>query len=444
MRAKYIFNLSSARDESTPEFDHGDAGQSLTSKSYTFSSLAFLAENSVPVYDSTKFRRQRVVQLAANLVRRPSVTPLDAGCQDLIRENLEPLGFDCQSLQYGEVTNLWARIGNTAPLIVFAGHTDVVPAGPAERWQIPPFEGRVVDGVLHGRGAADMKGSLAAMISAAEAYVRRHDQFGGSIGFLITSDEEGPAVDGTARVIQHLSECGTKIDYCVVGEPSSSRIAGDVIKVGRRGSLTGAIRINGRQGHIAYPHLAVNPIPLAARLIAALDEIEWDPGNTDFPPTSFQVSNVHAGTGVGNVIPGHVDILCNFRFSPESTPQTLKARVASCCETLALDAHIDWTLFGMPFQTHPGILVEAVRNSIRTVAGVETECSTTGGTSDGRFIAPSGAQVVELGPVNETIHRVDEQVAIDDLVRLSFIHEHILERILGASLVSGGGVVQKC
>ncbi len=375
-------------------------------------------------------RREAIAEKVTQLIRRASVTPDDAGCQPLIAEWLAGAGFHAESLPFGAVCNLWARRGMAQPLVVFAGHTDVVPSGPAERWKMPPYEGAIVDGVVHGRGAADMKGSLAAMVVAANSFAARYPAHRGSVAFLLTSDEEGPAVDGTARVIDHLSNQGIRIDYCIVGEPTSQARAGDMVKVGRRGSLTGAIRVEGRQGHVAYPHLAHNPVPGAARLLAALDDITWDAGNEDFPPTSFQVSNIHAGEGAGNVIPGHVDILCNFRFSTESSPQSLKSRVEACCREAGVDARIQWTLFGMPFRTLPGELVEAVTGAIRKVTGIDTERSTTGGTSDGRFIAPTGAQVVELGPVNETIHRVDEHVRLDDLVVLSSIYENILERLL--------------
>ena len=375
-------------------------------------------------------RRSRVIERVVDLVRRASVTPDDAGCQPLIAKWLESAAFRAEHLPFGAVSNLWARRGTDGPLVVFAGHTDVVPSGPAEQWTSPPYEGAIVDGVLHGRGAADMKGSLAAMVVAAESFVARHPDHRGSIAFLLTSDEEGPAVDGTVRVVDHLANRGTRIDYCVVGEPTSQSRVGDMVKVGRRGSLTGAIRILGRQGHVAYPHLAHNPVPDAARLLTALYGVAWDAGNEDFPPTSFQVSNVHAGEGAGNVIPGHVDILCNFRFSTESSPESLKSRVEACCRETNVDARIEWTLFGMPFRTRPGELVQAVTGAIRDVTGIDAERSTTGGTSDGRFIAPTGAQVVELGPVNETIHRVDEHVRLDDLVALSAIYEKILERLL--------------
>ena len=312
-----------------------------------------------------------------------------------------------------------------------AGHTDVVPPGNEQHGSLPPFAGEVHNGALYGRGAVDMKGAIAAFIEAALAYRDANDgRIPGSISLLITGDEEGPAVNGTRKMLRWAAENGQNFSHCIVGEPTSLHRAGDTIKVGRRGSLTGAIRLLGKQGHIAYPHLALNPVPAAARLITMLDELVWDEGNEDFPPTSFQISNVHAGTGAGNVIPGQVEILCNFRFSPESQPEDLKRAVEARCHALGLKYGIEWTLFGMPFDTPPGPLRDATVHAIAEITGLETVCSTSGGTSDGRFIAPTGAQVIELGPVNETIHRVDECVSVDDLVILSKIHERILEIIL--------------
>lgn len=385
-----------------------------------------------PLPDSTSPAdpRLRIADLVSALIRCPSVTPDDAGCQDILAARLNALGFDNEPLSFGDVANLWSRRGRQAPLVVFAGHTDVVPVGDAGQWQVPPFQGAIIDGIVHGRGAADMKGSLAAMIIATESFLARHPDHRGSLAFLLTSDEEGPAVDGTVKVVEHLGRQGVRIDHCVVGEPTSVRSAGDMIKVGRRGSLTGALRIRGRQGHVAYPHLARNPVPEAAQLVCALDAIRWDEGNEDFPPTTFQVSNIHAGTGAGNVIPGVVEILCNFRFSTESSPESLQRRVRETCDALGLDHEITWTLFGLPFRTTSGPLVDAVTGAIAEVTGRDTERSTTGGTSDGRFIAPTGAEVVELGPVNETIHRIDEQVSLDDLVTLSRIYEGILGKLL--------------
>ncbi len=382
--------------------------------------------------DNHDQRTGTTLDLARQLIQKQSVTPNDAGCQTLLGGRLEAIGFDVQTLQFDEVTNLWARRGSEAPLLIFAGHTDVVPAGPVEQWGHPPFSAEVAGGMLHGRGAADMKGSLAAMITAAEAFLENHPRHRGSIGFLITSDEEGAAVDGTASVVRHITSLGIQINYCVVGEPTSSLHIGDMIKVGRRGSLTAAIRINGRQGHVAYPHHhAFNPVPPAARLVDALEKMQWDQGNEVFPPTTFQVSNFNSGTGAGNVIPGHADILCNFRFSPVSSPESLKQHLVDCCEALHLDYSIEWTLFGMPFQTPEGVLLNAVKDAIENTTGLKTECSTSGGTSDGRFIAPTGAHVVELGPVNETIHRVNEQVSVADLATLSYIYEEVMCNMLG-------------
>ena len=374
--------------------------------------------------------RNPVVELAVELVRRRSLTPCDAGCQELIAARLERVGFECETLRYGEVSNLWARRGRDAPLLVFAGHTDVVPTGPEQAWRHPPFAARVVDGMLHGRGAADMKGSLAAMVGAVEGFVDARPRHRGSIAFLVTSDEEGPSVDGTARVIAHLDAAGVSIDHCVVGEPTARDATGDTIKVGRRGSLSAAVRVIGEQGHVAYPHLASNPVSAAARLVAALDATAWDHGDALFPPTTFQVSNVNAGTGALNVIPGHLELSCNFRFGPASDAGSLKARFERLCEEHCDRYEIEWTLSALPFQTAAGRLLDAARDSIREVTGLDAECSTTGGTSDGRFIAASGAEVVEIGPCNRTIHKVDERVSIADLTALERIYRRLLERML--------------
>ncbi|GJL82723.1 MAG: succinyl-diaminopimelate desuccinylase [marine bacterium B5-7] len=378
----------------------------------------------------TRQRIEDTISLAVELVQQPSVTPADANCQEIISSRLSSLGFSITPLRFQEVTNLWAQRGTGTPLFCFAGHTDVVPTGPEELWEYPPFAAVIADGLLHGRGAADMKGSLAAMVTACESFIARQPDHRGSIAFLLTSDEEGPAVNGTARVIDHLLANDIKIDHCIVGEPTSTATIGDVIKVGRRGSLTAAIRVKGTQGHIAYPELANNPIPGAARLIDVLDGIPWDQGNDNFPPTSFQVSNVHGGTGAGNVIPAYVDILCNFRFSPESDPDSLKEKIHRCCTDLCLDVEIDWTLFGMPFETTPGELLDATESAILQITSKPTERSTTGGTSDGRFIALTGAQILELGPLNATIHRVNESVSVNDLAYLSLIYEKILDRLV--------------
>ncbi len=368
--------------------------------------------------------------LASALIACPSVTPADAGCQDLMIERLEALGFAIEILPFGAVHNFWARRGDTAPLFVFAGHTDVVPTGPRERWDSDPFTPEVRDGFLYGRGAADMKGSLAAMVTACERFLKAHPDHKGSIGFLITSDEEGPSVDGTRKVVEYLNQHGVQIDWCLVGEPTCDLETGDVIKNGRRGSLGGRLVINGVQGHIAYPHLADNPIHRLAPALAALCAEHWDDGNEFFPPTTFQFSNLNAGTGADNVIPGQVHALFNFRYSTESTAEALKHRFEAILERHEVDCDIEWTLSGEPFLTRPGELVDAARAAVRTVTGRETRLSTDGGTSDGRFIAPTGAQVVELGPINATIHKVNERVAIEELEILSSIYENILIELM--------------
>lgn len=375
-------------------------------------------------------RLSPTVELAMELIRRPSVTPEDAGCQELMISRLEPLGFKIERLPFEEVTNLWARRGDSGPLFCFAGHTDVVPPGPLERWRFPPFEPTLEEGYLYGRGAADMKGSLAAFITAVERFVEHHPQHQGSIALLITSDEEGPFINGTTRVIDHLQARNEKIDWCIVGEPSSTDKVGDVIKNGRRGSLSGTLKVRGVQGHVAYPHLVRNPIHEAAPALAELAATVWDEGNAFFPPTSFQISNIHAGTGATNVVPGEVEVAFNFRFSTEVTADALKARVRDILDRHGLDWDIDWVLSGNPFLTAEGELVDATRAAIRGVLGYDTELSTSGGTSDGRFIAPTGAQVVELGPVNATIHKIDERVRARDLDDLSTLYENILARLL--------------
>ncbi len=370
------------------------------------------------------------LHLAIDLISRRSVTPEDAGCQALMMERLEKIGFRCEPLPFGEVKNFWARRGDEGPLLAFAGHTDVVPTGPEEQWQSPPFAPEIRDGHLYGRGAADMKGSLAAFLTACERFVERHPGHRGSIALLITSDEEGPATDGTVKVVEHLEARGEKIDWCLVGEPSSTERVGDVVKNGRRGSLGGRLLVRGTQGHVAYPHLADNPIHRLAPALAELCAKRWDEGNDHFPPTTFQVSNIHGGTGATNVIPGEVEALFNFRFSTEQTPERLRQEVEAILDRHGLDYRIDWNLSGMPFLTPGGALVEAVRDAIRTTTGYDTTLSTAGGTSDGRFIAPTGAQVVELGPVNATIHKIDECVKVADLDALSDIYERILENLL--------------
>jgi len=370
------------------------------------------------------------LELCCDLIRRASVTPEDGGCQALMMARLEKLGFDCTPLPFGEVSNFWAERGTSGPILVFAGHTDVVPPGPVDAWDSPPFEPALRDGVLYGRGAADMKGSLAAMVVACEAFVAAHPDHPGRIGFLITSDEEGPAVDGTVRVLEYLRDRGQAIDWCLVGEPSSSQQLGDVIKNGRRGSLNAVLTVRGVQGHIAYPQLADNPIHRALPALGALTAEVWDEGNSFFPPTSLQISNIASGTGATNVIPGELEVVFNFRFSTEVSDVELRERTETLLRLHELDYSIEWSLSGQPFLTPGGDLVDATVESIRRETGLETELSTAGGTSDGRFIAPTGAQVVELGPVNRTIHKLNEAVVAADLPRLAAIYRGILERLL--------------
>jgi succinyl-diaminopimelate desuccinylase len=370
------------------------------------------------------------LQLAIDLISRPSVTPDDQGCQQLMIERLEKLGFAVEKLRFEEVDNFWARRNNAGPLLVFAGHTDVVPTGPVEKWQVHPFKPEIRDGILYGRGAADMKGSLAAMITACESFIAEHPQHAGSIGFLITSDEEGPSINGTVKVVRHLEARNEKIDMCLVGEPSSTSKLGDVVKNGRRGSLSGNLTVLGKQGHVAYPHLAENPIHLAAPALAELAAEVWDQGNEFFPPTTFQVSNIHAGTGANNVIPGECDIMFNLRFSTEVTDEQLKQRVEAILDKHGLRYQLEWVLSGQPFLTPRGELVEATCKAIHDICGYDTELSTAGGTSDGRFIAPTGAQVLELGPLNATIHQLNEHVKADDLITLSKIYHRMMEHLL--------------
>ncbi len=368
--------------------------------------------------------------LACDLIARDSTTPADAGCQQLMTERLAACGFRIEPMHFGEVENFWARRGDQGPVLCFAGHTDVVPTGPLDRWQNPPFEPAVRDGMLHGRGAADMKGSLAAMIVAVERFVAEHPDHRGSIAFLITSDEEGPATDGTVRVVETLRERDEKIDWCIVGEPSSTELVGDIVKNGRRGSLNARLLIRGKQGHVAYPHLARNPIHLAAPALADLAAETWDEGNAFFPPTSFQISNIHSGTGATNVVPGELEALINFRFSTESTVESLQQRTLALLDRHRLDYEVEWTLSGLPFLTEPGALLDGVAAAIHEVTGRQTQPSTSGGTSDGRFIATLGTQVVELGPVNATIHQVNEHVSAADLDTLTDIYQATLARLL--------------
>lgn len=370
------------------------------------------------------------IELAKELISRRSVTPEDGGCQELMIERLEALGFHIERLQFEEVTNLWARRGTTGPVFCFAGHTDVVPTGPEENWDHPPFDPIIQDGFLCGRGAADMKGSLAAFMTALERFIEHYPDHDGSIALLITSDEEGPFVNGTTRVIDHLEARNEKITWCIVGEPSSTEKVGDVIKNGRRGSISGDLIIRGVQGHVAYPHLVENPIHLAAPALNDLASELWDEGNEFFPPTSLQISNIHAGTGATNVVPGHIDVQFNLRFSTEVTADQIKARTYEILNRYGLNFDINWTLSGNPFITDRSDLVEACVDSIKAITDLDTELSTSGGTSDGRFIAPTGAQVIELGPINATIHKVNERVKADDLNTLSSLYENIMARLL--------------
>lgn len=370
------------------------------------------------------------LQFALDLIREPSVTPFDADCQTLMIRRLEAIGFRIERLRFGEVDNFWARRGTQAPVLCFAGHTDVVPTGPIEQWSVPPFEPSITDGILTGRGAADMKGSLAAMVVACEQFVAAHPEHKGSIAFLITSDEEGVAVDGTVRVVETLEARNEKITWCLVGEPSSSTLVGDVIKNGRRGSLGGILTVHGRQGHVAYPHLADNPIHRALPALTELAAETWDHGNEFFPATSFQISNINAGTGANNVIPGDLQVVFNFRFSTELTEAMLRERTETVLNRHGLTYTLNWKLSGQPFLTPRGDLVDAAVKAIRSVTGRDTELSTSGGTSDGRFIAPTGAQVVELGPVNKTIHQINECVAAADLDTLTDIYREMLRNLL--------------
>lgn len=374
--------------------------------------------------------RDNTVQLCCELIRRESLTPEDAGCQSLMMERLEKVGFTCTSLPFGEVENFWAERGSDGPILVFAGHTDVVPTGPSEQWSSPPFEPTLVDGTLYGRGTADMKGSLAAMVVACEEFVAEFPNHNGRIGFLITSDEEGPAVNGTVKVMEYLQQQGKAIDWCLVGEPSSNKQLGDTIKNGRRGSLGAVLVIKGIQGHIAYPQLADNPIHKALPALLALTEEVWDTGNEFFPPTSLQISNFNSGAGVTNVIPGEVEVQFNFRFSTAVTDTELRKRTEDILDAYELDYTVEWNLSGQPFLTSSGNLIDATVTSIEQHTGLVTELSTSGGTSDGRFIAPTGAQLVELGPINATIHKIDEQVLAADLPRLKKIYKSILQHLL--------------
>jgi len=380
----------------------------------------------------TDASKTNTIKLARALVQQASVTPEDCDCQEMIMTHLAPLGFTAETMVFDDVTNLWARKGTQSPLITFAGHTDVVPTGPLTDWTHPPFDA-VIDGdTLHGRGTADMKGSLAAFITACERFIAKHPNHKGSISYLITSDEEGPAKNGTVKVIETLEARNEKIDWCLVGEPSSTNVLGDVIKNGRRGSLNARLIVQGKQGHVAYPHLANNPIHNAAPALSELCAQEWDQGNDFFPATSFQITNIQSGTGATNVIPGTQEVLFNFRFSTEVTAEQLKERTHAILNKFQFDYDIEWNLSGQPFLTAAGPLVDAAVNAIQSVKGIQAELSTSGGTSDGRFIAPTGAQVLELGPLNATIHQIDECVSISDLNSLSTIYEKMLVELLAS------------
>lgn len=369
------------------------------------------------------------IELAKALMQCESVTPDDAGCQTIIRSYLEPLGFKCESLRFDEVDNLWARYGTQAPLLVFAGHTDVVPTGPVADWTFPPFTPTEHKGYLYGRGATDMKGAVAASVIAAIAFIKAHPDFPGSIGFLITSDEEGPSINGTKKVMETLTQRKEKIDYCLIGEPASDKQLGDQIRVGRRGSLHGKLIIHGKQGHVAHPHLAENPIHLSLQALQELVQTEWDKGNEQFPPTTFQISNIHAGTGAANVIPGQLEVVFNFRFSTASTIEQLKTYTESIFKKYHLTYDMNWIIGAEPFLTRKGDLVEATVQAIKQVTQLSPTFSTGGGTSDGRFIAPTGAEVVELGVCNTTAHHIDEHVSIKDLDILTNCYQAILEHI---------------
>jgi succinyl-diaminopimelate desuccinylase len=372
----------------------------------------------------------KTLALTEELIALHSVTPADGGCQLKMAERLSPLGFDCETIASGDVTNLWARRGKAQPLLVFAGHTDVVPTGPLERWSSDPFVPTHRNGKLYGRGAADMKTSLAAMVVAVEEFVAAHPNHKGSIGFLITSDEEGPAIDGTVIVCDKLKARGEQLDYCIVGEPTSVNQIGDMIKNGRRGTMSGKLIIKGLQGHIAYPHLAKNPIHLAMPALAELATIEWDQGNEYYLPTSWQMSNIHAGTGASNVIPGECVVDFNFRFSTASTVEGLQKGVPAVLDKHGLDYQLNWTVGGLPFLTPRGELSDALSSAIKAETGLDTELSTTGGTSDGRFIAQICPQVIEFGPTNSSIHKIDEHIAVSEIEPLKNVYRRTLENLL--------------
>lgn len=371
-----------------------------------------------------------VLSLLKNLVQRESVTPNDAGCQALLISRLEALGFTCETMIFEDTTNLWARKGSNSPLFCFAGHTDVVPSGPEHLWKYPPFSPTVDNGYLYGRGTADMKSGVAAFIIAVEQFLDSHDEHSGSIALLITSDEEGPFINGTTRVIDVLEARNEKIDYCIVGEPSSTSKVGDVIKNGRRGSLTADLTVIGKQGHVAYPHLVKNPIHSSLLVLDDLAKTQWDAGNQYFPATSFQITNINAGTGATNIVPADLKVQFNFRYSTELTAQKIIAKVEKQITAHKINFNIDWTYNGSPFITEPGSLTDAVALAVKEITGITTELSTSGGTSDARFIAPTGAQVIELGPCNKTIHQINECINIKDVETLVDIYQRTLEKLL--------------
>lgn len=374
--------------------------------------------------------KNEIINLAQNLIRRPSISPDDQGCQQMIAERLAALGFEIEWMNFGETTNLWAKHGSTKPLVAFAGHTDVVPTGDESQWQYPPFSAEIVGDMLYGRGAADMKGSLAAMIVAAEEYVKANPNHPGTIAFLITSDEEAAAKDGTTKVVDALMARGELIDYCMVGEPSSSQTLGDIVKNGRRGSITGNLYIQGIQGHVAYPHLAENPVHKAAPFLMELTQYQWDKGNEFFPPTSLQIANIQAGTGSNNVIPGELYVQFNLRYCTEVTDEIIKNKVAEMLQKYGLTYRIEWNLSGKPFLTKPNKLVKAVVDSLEQIVGITPKLDTGGGTSDARFIALMGGEVVELGPLNATIHKVNECVSVSDLATLGDVYKQMLVNLL--------------
>jgi succinyl-diaminopimelate desuccinylase len=368
--------------------------------------------------------------LTQELLKKASLTPNDAGCMDLMSDYLQQRGFVIEWMNFGDTRNLWARRGSSSPVFAFAGHTDVVPTGPLDEWDTPPFEPTIKDGLIYGRGAADMKGSLAAMMTACDGFINDHNDHNGSIAFLITSDEEGPATNGTVKVIEALHQRGEIIDYCIVGEPSSHKTFGDMVRVGRRGSINGHLTLIGKQGHVAYPELVENPIHALAPILSGLTAEKWDDGNEYFPPTSFQISNVNSGTGAENVVPGDLKMVFNLRFSSELTPETIKSRATHIIDQNSDSYEITWRLSGLPFITERGTLTNAVEKALVDVTGNKPELSTGGGTSDGRFIAPYGVQVIELGPINETIHKINECVSVDDLDKLSVTYQKTLENLL--------------